>query len=139
MLDPGNRTCSKCYDDQDKWNIPIPNCLNPDGDGVVCPYPKLSTDLMQENMEAWVAWSKYADQLITIHVTMGGAMYTLSLDSLDRIMAYMEVVDRLGTFRKVRAIFNEWKKIQDTQSQTKTNQSMSKTKALRRSVDSGRS
>ena len=131
MLDPCKRKCSICFEEQEKWKIPIPSCSDPDGDGVACPYPTISKTLDRANVEAWVMWSTYPDQLIKVDVTMGGPIFTLNLDSLRYLMDLTEVRDKIEMFNKVRVLFNIWKEKQEADEGSKTKKSMARTKSLK--------
>jgi hypothetical protein len=133
MLDPGKRKCHSCYQDQERYGIPIPNCLNPDGDGKACQYPEVSRSLMEENIRAWDLWAGNAEQIIRVDVSMAGAMFTLNLESLRCLMEMMGIEDQVGTYRKIRVIFNEWHRINHPK-ESETEKSMKRVKAARKHV-----
>lgn len=132
MLDPRARKCGLCYDDQLKWGVPIPSCSDPDENGKPCPYPKMLSSLMDENIIVWDFWARWMDQLIKIDPTMAGAIYTLNLDFLIWHLEETRATDKITFIKKIRVIFEEWRMIQSSLEQTKTNQSFEKTRALKK-------
>lgn len=132
MLDPAERKCSNCFDDQRKYGVPIPNCENPDGDGKKCQFPKIQSELFGPNMVAWSMWTQWSDQLIVIEPTMAGCFYTLNSDFLIWLMNESGEKDKVTMFKKMRTLFNVWREIQERKEQTKTEAAMNRTTMLRR-------
>lgn len=85
-----------------------------------------------QNAGAWSIWSTWADQLIHVEVTMAGSFYTLNSVFLNWMLNETGETDKIGTFKKIRAIFHEWKRIQENVQQTKTQEAMSRTSQMRR-------
>lgn len=132
MLDSGKRTCKRCEEDQREWGIPLPNCQDPDGDGTPCPFPDISRSLDPSNVQALDLWSRFPDQIIRTEATMAGCISTLNLESLISLMELAGVEDRFSTYRKVRVIFNEWRRIQDAQDNSKTAKSLERVSKIRK-------
>jgi hypothetical protein len=112
--------------------IPIPNCKNPDGTGTPCAYPSIEQSFDKENITAWSIWIEYPEQVIRTEATMAGAMSTLNLASLAVLFEMLNVRDRPTTYKKIRVIFDEWRRISDQLENTKTKKSMERTKRMRR-------
>lgn len=132
MLDPASRKCGLCYEDQQKWGIPIPTCSDPDGDKKPCQYPTVIQSFMEENATAWNIWANWMDQIIRVEPTMAGAIYTLNLDFLIWHLEETQTMDKMSVVKKIKVIFNEWRTIQSSLEQTKTNKSFERTKAMKR-------
>ena len=134
MLDPGKRKCHQCYEDRDKWGIPIPNCLDPDGDGKPCQYPEISRSLMSENLYAVDLWQKWATHLIRTEASLSGVIYTLNLGLLREILEEEGQESRMSIIKKVAAIFQEWRTIQNASDSPKTKESMRRLEKTRKSI-----
>jgi len=138
VLDPGKRKCQGCYDDQKKWGTPIPNCSNPDGDGLPCPWPEIESSLMAENIMAWRIWSENAAEIVGVEATLAGPIFTLNSAFLAWILEKEGVRPTLSAYRKIRAIFGAWKGIQGRSDQSKTDASMARTQRLKSGRKTGR-
>ncbi len=135
MLDPAKRKCHLCYEEQEKYGVPIPNCLNLEGDGKECEYPIISTSLERENYTAWDLWAKYPDQILQLEGGgMVGAIFTLNLVSLNCLMELSGINDRIDTYRKIRIIYNVWRELKDNEERTKSNKSEQRTKRMRAEI-----
>jgi len=84
------------------------------------------------NIPAWEVWSTHAESLIKINVHMAGAMFTLNLDFLRFLFENMNVGDRMIFYRKIKAIFDVWRNLQEKKDNPKTQAAMNRTKELQK-------
>lgn len=87
---------------------------------------------MTANVSAWETWIHHAESIIQINVHMAGAMFTLNLDFLRFLFENNDFGDRMIFYRKIKTIFDIWKRLQDKKDNPKTQEAMKRTKELQR-------
>lgn len=63
---------------------------------------------------------------------MAGAMYTLNLEFLNFLFENIELGDRIVFYRKIKAIFDVWKDLNERKENPKAQAALSRAKELQR-------